>query len=120
MTKITLHLNEYQARNLHWLLAVAFNGEATVRRYEHGSRDPTHVQAGISLHNGDWNGEIIWALETAMHRFEQAGGDICGGPNECYPGKDRGSTWKDNALYMRTPDDQPWSGWMAEFDYSLH
>ncbi len=91
---INLQLNEYQARNLHWLLRLAF-----------ANPDVKVGDEYVLLHNGDWNGETLWALEQRMHEFEGAGGEMAE-PNQPYPGKP-GTTWKENTVYMKCADDQP-------------
>jgi len=54
--KITLELNDYQASNLHWLLAMAYGSS--------------------NLNTGDWNGEILHLLERAIFSYEIESGEI--------------------------------------------
>lgn len=62
-------LNDYQLRNLRWLLRHAWHGTA-----------PQH------LNTGDWCGEILWAIEQLMLDRNVTGRDAwANGPDGGWP-----------------------------------
>jgi hypothetical protein len=48
---VVLCMNEYQAVNLRWLLAIALHGIPSLK---------------ACLNTGDWNGELLWEIEQQI------------------------------------------------------
>lgn len=60
---VEIKINQYQLRNLCWLLQLASSGAYAIPR-EYLTND--QIQIGECLNNGDWNGELRWLLEPLV------------------------------------------------------
>jgi|SRR5690348_4030602 len=95
---IILVLDEYEAANLHWLLSVALNHQASKFTYV---KDPNGGVGGqwvatvhpVGLHTGDWTAQVKGQLEGAMQEHEDRTQKPIGHPNVGYPPEEK--AWRD-------------------------
>lgn len=83
--KIVLELNDYEARNLHWLLTMSIK-VGCVKNTDHY----------LYLYNGDWNDTVLYKLEQKMDQYEKENGVIDSGSNEKYVNETR--QWREGSI----------------------
>lgn len=102
--RISLKLNEHQARNLHWLLWTC--------SYMGGGSSNSHTSSQEGNKRTPWNDEVLANLEAALQAAPE---DFCTSPPSLpYAGDDtRERTWKDYLLYVKDRTSNPGQKWGA-------